>query len=52
MILENYILYIATRESIAFYDHSWNKFLSYTNFQQISSTYFNYFVKWKSTFVL
>jgi len=27
----------ATRENIAFYDHSWNKFLSYTNIQQISS---------------
>ena len=30
----------ATRENIAFYDHSWNKFLSYTNIQQISSIYF------------
>ena len=28
-----------TRENIAFYDHSWNKFLSYTNIQQISSIY-------------
>ena len=30
----------ATRENIAFYDHSWNKILSYTNIQQISSIYF------------
>jgi len=39
VIIENHILTrgYATRENIAFYDHSWNKFLSYTNIQQISS---------------
>ena len=38
-IKENHIFTrgYATREYIAFYDHSWNKFLSYTNIQQISS---------------
>ena len=41
MIIENHILTrgYATRENIAFYDHSLNKFLSYTNIQQISSIY-------------
>jgi len=34
VIIENH-----TRENIGFYDHSWNKFLSYTNIQQISSIY-------------
>jgi len=42
VIIENHIFTrgYATRENIAFYDHSWNKFLSYTNIQQISSIYF------------
>jgi len=33
VIIENHILSrgYATRENIAVYDHSWNKFLSYTN---------------------
>jgi len=31
-----------TSEHIAFYDHSWNKFLSYTNIQQISSISYIY----------
>jgi len=41
VIIENHILTrgYATRENIAFYDHSLNKFLSYTNIQQISSIY-------------
>jgi len=29
----------ASLENIAFYDYSWNKFLLYTNIQQISSIY-------------
>jgi len=39
VIIENHIFTsgYATHENIAFYDHSWNKFLSYTNIQQISS---------------
>jgi len=39
VIIENHILTpgYATRENIAFYDHSWNKYLSYTNIQQIFS---------------
>ena len=39
VIIENHIFTrgYATSENIAFYDHSWNKFLSYTNIQQISS---------------
>jgi len=42
VIIENHIFTrgYATRENIAFYDHSWIKFLSYTNIQQISSIYF------------
>ena len=41
MIIENHIFTrgYATRENISFYDHSWKKFLSYTNIQQISSIY-------------
>jgi len=41
VIIENHIFTrgYATHENIAFYDHSWNKFLSYTNIQQISSIY-------------
>ena len=44
VIIENHILTrgYATRENIAFYDPSWNKFLSYTNIQQISSIYSNW----------
>jgi len=39
VIIENHILTrgYATRENIAFYDHLWIKFLSYTDIQQISS---------------
>jgi len=33
------IMSLATRASILYYDHSWNKFLSYTNIQHISSIY-------------
>jgi len=42
VIIENHIFTrgYATHENIAFYDHAWNKFLSYTNIQQISSIYF------------
>jgi len=32
----------ATHENIAFYDHCWNKFLSYTNIQQISTISYIY----------
>ena len=41
VIIENHIFTrgYATHENIAFYDHSWNKFLFYTNIQQISSIY-------------
>jgi len=33
MIIENHIFIrgYATREDSAFFDHSWNKFISYTN---------------------
>ena len=43
MVIENHIFTrgYATRQNIAFYDHSWNKLLSYTNIQQISSIYFS-----------
>jgi len=47
VIIENHIFTrgYATHENIAFYDHSWNKFLSYTNIQQISSIYLNDILK-------
>ena len=51
MIIENHILTrgYATRENIAFYDHSWNKFLSYTNIQQIPSISRNVLLEYKKS---
>jgi len=41
-IFFRYLAYV-TRENIAFYDRLWNKFISYTDIQQISSIYTTFY---------
>jgi len=45
VIIENqsFIRGYVTRENIPFYYHSWNRFLSYTNTEQVSSIYLEFF---------
>ena len=43
---------VATRENIAFYDHSWKKFLYYTNDQQISSIAFKVVISYHNKFLV